>query len=131
MLSPAEAIAADDARVQRAYQHHLAVSSEFYVSTASDAQRSLGYVTHDSCPEPGDDVLHRPVPSEWQPTFVATALPEEETVDIVFFDFLIPDLVGAVNALQSGRVYSPADVRVYLDGLKANNLVAEYARLRW
>jgi hypothetical protein len=131
-LSPIEAIAADDARVQRAYHHHLAASAESYIATAGDDKHSLGYVTQDSCPELGDDVLHRPVPSEWQPTFVATELPaEEEVVDVVFFDFLIPDLVGAMNSLQKGREYSSADVRVYLDELKANNLVAEYAKLRW
>ncbi len=136
-LSASDAMAADDARVQRAYHAHLAAAAESYVSTLGGDKHSLGYVTQDSCPELGDDVLHRPVPSEWQPTFVATELPvgdeetEEEGVDVVFFDFLIPDLVGAMNALQSARVYSSGDVRVYLEQLKANNLVAEYAKLKW
>lgn len=75
------------------------------------------------------------MPGEWQPTFVATEFEEGEeeegVVDVVFFDFLIPDLVGAMNAVQSGKVYSSGDVRVYLKDLKANNLVAEYAKLRW
>jgi len=137
-LTAAQAMAADDAAVERRFHHHLAASAEGFVAAAGDDRRSLGYVTQDSCAGLGDDVLHRPVPSEWQPTFVATELAGGEgegegkdAVDVVFFDFLIPDLVSAMNAVQSARVYSSGDVRVYLQDLKANNLVAEYAKRRW
>ena len=100
---------------------------------------STGYVTQDRCPGLGDDTLHRPIPGVWQPTFVATDLPREEEgeeeaggeVDVVFFDFIQPDVLAALNHLQSGRVFSDKDVGLFVTGLSANTIMQEYALRAW
>ncbi|GAA5864272.1 hypothetical protein JCM8547_001314 [Rhodosporidiobolus lusitaniae] len=100
--------------------------------------RSEGYVTLDSCgssnpsEQLGDDTLHRPFRTARQPTFVATALQkEEEVVDVVFFDFITPDVLGALRVLdKSGRKYEVGDVRRYVD-ISANTLMETYAKRAW
>ncbi|GAA6063865.1 hypothetical protein JCM10212_003556 [Sporobolomyces blumeae] len=133
---------------------------------------SEGYVTLDSCgPERrGDDTLHVPFKVARQPTFVATRLPskaktdesgrqdersqgrddddwEEETrVDVVFFDFIQPDILSALNFLdqpiddsrqerrrrpREHKEWSEQDVRLYLDDLTANTLLETWAKKAW
>lgn len=101
-----------------------------------------GYVTKDACPGLGDDTLHKRLPHTSPPVFVATELPisgghwkmegEEEKVDIVFFDFIKPDILSALANLQNERNYTDADVELYLPTtLAANTLMQEYAIRAW
>jgi hypothetical protein len=111
---------------------------------------SEGYLTLDACggsdpaEQLGDDTAHRPFRSARQPVFVATSLPvalsvaeesegEEETVDVVFFDFITPDIISALNVLdrQSGRRYGLGDVEKYVEGISANTLMETYAKRAW
>ncbi|KAL8280258.1 hypothetical protein RQP46_007372 [Phenoliferia psychrophenolica] len=101
-------------------------------SPSSNSNLSVGYVTQDRCPGLGDDTLHRPIPAVWQPTFVATDLPsDDDTVDVVFFDFIQPDILSALNHLQHERTWSEKDVGLYVTGLSANTIMQEYATRAW
>ncbi|KWU42710.1 hypothetical protein RHOSPDRAFT_20722, partial [Rhodotorula sp. JG-1b] len=111
----------------------------------------------------GDDTLHRPFKSSWQPIFVATDFPppppppppssssssssagkKEDCVDVVFLDFIKPDILSALNVLSAGRrgeqgggggggggPWTEEDVEVYLKGITANTLMEEYAKRYW
>lgn len=80
-----------------------------------DGRASLGYVTIDACPGPGDDTVHTPVPfSADQPDYVA-AHPEpppdddEARVDVVFVDFILAPLLALLNDADGARTYTSAD----------------------
>ena len=80
-----------------------------------DGRASLGYVTIDACPGPGDDTVHTPVPfSADQPDYVA-AHPEpapdddDARVDVVFVDFILEPLVALLNDADGARTYASAD----------------------
>lgn len=114
----------------------------------------------------GDDTPHRPFRSSWQPIFVATELApppassgvsgseeEEDRVDVVFLDFIQPDVLAALNVLsgtaregtmtegeedpfssrqkKEKRRWTEKDVEVYLEGITANTLMEAYARRYW
>lgn len=123
----------------------------------------------------GDDTLHRPFRSSWQPIFVATDLPpplprstpderarrepldrsdhteddegRDDRIDVVFFDFIKPDILSALNVLSAsmslgakegsgpGRreqmTWTEDDVDVYIEGMTANTLMEEYAKRYW
>ncbi|GAA5873619.1 hypothetical protein JCM3774_004993 [Rhodotorula dairenensis] len=112
----------------------------------------------------GDDTLHRPFRSSWQPIFVATDLPpsltkkltsgpateegnagpdnddddDDRGVDVVFFDFIKPDILSALNVLgagskrqRHGAAWTEEDVEVYIEGTTANTLMEEYAKRYW
>ncbi|GAA6025510.1 hypothetical protein JCM8202_001976 [Rhodotorula sphaerocarpa] len=136
------------------------------------SQLSEGYVTLDppGCGDGeerfGDDTPHRPFRSSWQPIFVATELApppassgvsgseeEEDRVDVVFLDFIQPDVLAALNVLsgtaregtmtegeedpfssrqkKEKRRWTEKDVEVYLEGITANTLMEAYARRYW
>ncbi|GAA5973141.1 hypothetical protein JCM11641_006289 [Rhodosporidiobolus odoratus] len=114
-----------------------------------------GYVTLDACgpssnDDPaerwGDDTAHRPFRTARQPVFVSTALPpllspqtadaeDEETVDVVFFDFIQPDIVWALNTLsvreRRGERWNAGDVEKYVEWVSANSLFEVYAKREW
>ncbi|GAA5984914.1 hypothetical protein JCM10908_002448 [Rhodotorula pacifica] len=151
--------AADSARLEHAYRRSvLAVQERSFctLATSSDAPHwrmkrpSEGYVTLDppGCGEEedrfGDDTLHRPFKSAWQPVFVATDLPllrqagpeedddQDQRVDVVFFDFIKPDILSALNVLSGGAArWTEEDVKVYIEGMTANTLMEEYAKRYW
>ncbi|POY76504.1 calcineurin family phosphoesterase [Rhodotorula taiwanensis] len=172
------ALAADAAKLEHRYRRAaLAASSEdvrpFPAAVRAsrprkDRRPSEGYVTLDpagcasvggAAERYGDDTLHRPFKSSWQPVFVATALPpsvrpnsdldsglgsegeedDDDRVDVVFFDFIKLDILSALNALDLASTsastrqkrWSEEDVRVYLEGMTANTLMEQYARRYW
>lgn len=172
------ALAADAAKLEHRYRRAaLAASSEdvrpFPAAVRAarprkDRRPSEGYVTLDpagcasdggAAERYGDDTLHRPFKSSWQPVFVATALPpsvrpnsdldsglgsegeedDDDRVDVVFFDFIKLDILSALNALALASTsastrqkrWSEEDVRVYLEGMTANTLMEQYARRYW
>jgi hypothetical protein len=116
---------------------------------------TYGYVTYDSCPGTPDDTPHRPLPAFEIPDFVlshhpslppsssiplnhhqgfaSSALQEEEKeakVDLVFYEFIAPLVLRALNALQREKNYGMKDIEVYSE-LKANELLGEYAKIAW
>ena len=127
---------------------------------------SEGYVTLDSCNDLGDDILHTPYRVARQPVFVSTHLPpprsprrsslndenlkeDEGYVDVVFFDFIKPDILSALNWLsqpssqgQDGsspsidsqerkEKWGDEDVGKYMDDLTANTLLETWAKRAW
>lgn len=150
---------AESARLEHIYRQSLVHAQAAFEASDSRGDKSAhltpGYVTLDRCDDLGDDTLHRPLPATWQPIFVSTAFPEprwrptsfdeeqktqkpaqeqheaEEVLDVVFFDFIQPDILSALNTLQDVREYTPADVQLYVDSLSANTLMQEYALRKW
>lgn len=135
-----------DLRTEHLHRRALARSYDTFMEqqlleTSTPIPQSPGYVTLDACDDLGDDTLHRPLPASWQPIFVSTQFPEarwrpahedEERLDVVFFDFIQPDILAALNYLQDEREYSMDDVRLYIEtGLSANTLMQEYATREW
>ncbi|KAH8926096.1 hypothetical protein BT69DRAFT_1239417 [Atractiella rhizophila] len=99
-----------------------------------DSSKDLtdGYVTFDSCPGLGDDIKHRPIPVVPQPDFAATALPPTtEPVDIVFFDFIWPDILATLNKLQNKKTYTFNDILHYNATVRSHTLLKEYASFAW
>ncbi|GAA5903379.1 Smn1p [Sporobolomyces salmoneus] len=150
-LSPDELISAESAHLEHARRRSLLKASESSLSSSSSRggrwrmnPLSEGYVTLDSCghssqEELGDDTLHSPFRVSRQPIFVSTSLPpkeeKEEVVDVVFFDFIQPDIVSALNWLnqddEKGRKWSVEDVGKYMEELTANTLLETWAKRAW
>lgn len=56
---------------------------------------------------------------------------KSEKTALVFYEFISPLIIKALNALQDEKVYNQkADVGVW-SPLKANELLGEYARMEW
>ncbi|KAI0695211.1 Metallo-dependent phosphatase-like protein [Cerioporus squamosus] len=95
---------------------------------------TLGYVTSDSCPGVGDDVIHSPLPFFSSPDFIGTDAPsglsDDTPIDLVFVDFIESQLLEILNGLQSDKVYSSADVQPYTDVL-ASAVLGIYAEKYW
>lgn len=105
-------------------------------STLLDGRSSLGYVTIDDCPEPGDDTLHTPVPySADQPDYVAAnPVPEpvndEVLVDVVFVDFILKPLVALLNAGDGRRTYTMEEAQRW-GNVSTQWLYPLYAEKAW
>jgi hypothetical protein len=83
---------------------------------------TLGYVTNDSCPGVGDDTLHAPLPFHSIPDFIGSAPPsvaDDTPIDLVFADFVQPQLLSILNAIQTSKNYT---VCVPSSGLLSRNL---------
>ncbi|KAI0753174.1 Metallo-dependent phosphatase-like protein [Daedaleopsis nitida] len=95
---------------------------------------TIGYVTHDSCPGLGDDVIHSPLPFFSSPDFIGTDAPDgladDAPVDLVFVDFIETQLLQILNGLQTAKTYAQADVLPYTDVL-ANAVLGLYAQQYW
>ncbi|OBZ69887.1 Uncharacterized protein PB2B2.06c [Grifola frondosa] len=81
---------------------------------------TLGYVTYDSCPGVGDDVLHTPLPFFDTPDFIGSNNPDvsnDTPIDLVFVDFIEDQLLGILNSVQTAKTYTTADVSSYTDVL--------------
>ncbi|GAA5849619.1 hypothetical protein JCM5353_004409 [Sporobolomyces roseus] len=145
-LTRDQLISAESAHLEHSRRQSLLRSSESTSSIFGDLSKggkwkmkpsSEGYVTLDSCgpDELGDDTLHTPFKVSRQPIFVSTALSkEEEAVDVVFFDFIQPDILSALNYLdegKSGKTWGAEDVEVYVEDLTANTLLETWAKRAW
>ncbi|RPD57973.1 hypothetical protein L226DRAFT_492978 [Lentinus tigrinus ALCF2SS1-7] len=95
---------------------------------------TLGYVTSDSCPGVGDDVIHSPLPFFSSPDFIGTDAPsglaDDTPIDLVFVDFIESQLLEILNGLQSDKVYTTADVLQYTNVL-ASAVLGIYAQQYW
>jgi 2',3'-cyclic-nucleotide 2'-phosphodiesterase (5'-nucleotidase family) len=92
-----------------------------------------GYTTKDDAGEDGDDTLHSPVSFYRVPNCIQTNVgisePEPETVDMIFLDFIQPWILQAL--LISGREYTPADAKTYMNGTSMIQLLVEWIGENW
>jgi len=103
------------------------------VERRTAANLTLGYVTSDACPGVGDDILHAPLPFFRSPSFIGSVPPSvsgDTPIDLVFTDFIEPQLLGILNTLQTSREYTSADVQLYSPVL-ATEALGLYAQKAW
>ncbi|KAJ7094369.1 Metallo-dependent phosphatase-like protein [Mycena epipterygia] len=124
--------------VEQGYMDWLEVMHRQYYArptVAAQDKLTLGYVTTDSCPDVGDDVPHTPLPVYPIPDFIASRTPDvggdpDAAVDLIFVDFIRAQLIRTLNAVQTTRVYSLADTRVY-SPVMTNEVLGMYAQAAW
>ncbi|GLB37901.1 putative ser thr protein phosphatase [Lyophyllum shimeji] len=103
------------------------------VERRASANQTLGYVTHDSCPGVGDDVLHAPLPFNPVPSFIGSNAPNataDTPIDLVFVDFIESQLLGILNTVQTTKTYTKDDVSQYSPFL-TNQVLGIYAQNAW
>ncbi|KAK0202998.1 Metallo-dependent phosphatase-like protein [Desarmillaria ectypa] len=94
---------------------------------------TLGYVTTDSCPGVGDDIIHTPLPFYSIPDFVGSIPPDvskDTLIDFVFVDFVVDQVVETLNIVQSDKEYTSGDVETY-STLQTNEVLGIYAQFAW
>ncbi|KAF8952193.1 Metallo-dependent phosphatase-like protein [Flammula alnicola] len=104
------------------------------IARRAAANLTLGYVTTDSCPGVGDDVLHAPLPFFSTPDFIGSippTVPATDTpIDLVFVDFISSQLLQILNSVQSAKVFTNADVQSY-SPILANEALGLFAQSAW
>ena len=95
-----------------------------------------GYTTTDDFGIDGDDTVHAQIPNYPQPNdFQANASfptdgPTPARVDLVFLDFIAPDILAALG--QLGEKYSTKEVQYYLPAnFTTNSYLPIYAKAKW
>ena len=95
-----------------------------------------GYTTTDDFGKDGDDTPHSTIPSYRQPSVIQAnaSFPADGStptaVDLVFLDFIAPNVVSALNGV--GAKYSASDVAYYLPRqFTTNSYLPAYAKLKW
>ncbi|KAJ3484948.1 hypothetical protein NLI96_g5291 [Meripilus lineatus] len=94
---------------------------------------TLGYVTQDSCPGIGDDVVHAPLPFFSSPDFIGSTPPnvsDDTPIDLVFVDFIEKQLLQILNTVQTTKNYTITDVQTYSPVL-SNAVLGVYAQQAW
>ncbi|KAK0189115.1 Metallo-dependent phosphatase-like protein [Armillaria mellea] len=94
---------------------------------------TLGYVTKDSCPGVGDDVIHTPLPFYSVPDFIGSTSPDvsnDTLIDFVFVDFVVDQVVETLNIVQSDKEYTSSDVATY-STLEISDVLGMYAQFAW
>ncbi|KAK7039002.1 hypothetical protein VNI00_010394 [Paramarasmius palmivorus] len=95
---------------------------------------TLGYVTTDACPGVGDDIPHAPMEVFSLPNYIASNPPDvsdpDTPIDFVFSDFVQPTVLSALNALQTEKQYTNADVSSYSPVL-FNGVLGLFAQQAW
>ncbi|KAK0497261.1 Metallo-dependent phosphatase-like protein [Armillaria luteobubalina] len=94
---------------------------------------TLGYVTTDSCPGVGDDIIHTPLPFYSIPDFVGSIPPDvsnDTLIDFVFVDYVVDQVVETLNIVQSDKEYTSDDVGTY-STVQTNEVMGIYAQYAW
>ncbi|EPQ55273.1 Metallo-dependent phosphatase [Gloeophyllum trabeum ATCC 11539] len=95
---------------------------------------TLGYVTHDSCPGIGDDTYHTPLAYYDTPDFIGSDAPANisasDPIDLVFVSFNADQVLETLNALQTEKNYTRADMSSYTPIL-SNEVLGLYAERAW
>ena len=101
-----------------------------------DTTLTPGYTTKDDFGTDGDDTVHSTIPFYYQPNdFQANAsFPTDgstpSTVDLIFLDFIAPNVLAALNT--SGVTYTPSQVSYYLPTtFDTHAYLPAYAQLAW
>ncbi|KAF9529762.1 Metallo-dependent phosphatase-like protein [Crepidotus variabilis] len=120
--------------VNAAYRRWLKEMASRDQVEANARDLTLGYVTKDSCPGIGDDTPHTPLPYHDVPEYISStpppSLPDNATVDLVFVDFFVKNIVSVLNQLQRETIYTVDDAKLYSDVL-SNEVWTIYARHKW
>jgi len=103
---------------------------------STSTPQTPGYTTTDDFGKDGDDTPHSTIPSYRQPSVIQAnaSFPADGStptaVDLVFLDFIAPNVVSALNSV--GAKYSASDVAYYLPRLfTTNSYLPAYAKLKW
>lgn len=95
-----------------------------------------GYITTDDFGTDGDDTAHSKIPNYSQPNaFQANAsFPTDgsnpTTVDLVFYDFIQPNILTALKSLEA--TFASSDVQTYMPkSFTSNSVLPTYAKLAW
>jgi hypothetical protein len=95
-----------------------------------------GYITTDDFGTDGDDTVHNKIPNYSQPNaFQANAsFPTDgstpATVDLVFYDFIQPNILTALKSIGAALVSS--DVQTYMPkSFTSNSVLPAYAKSTW
>ncbi|KAK1231791.1 hypothetical protein PQX77_005083 [Marasmius sp. AFHP31] len=105
----------------------------FQMKRESDQNLTLGYVTQDACPGVGDDIPHTPMEVFPLPDNISSQPPKvsnDTLVDFVFSDFIQPDVLEALNAVQDDKEFTDADVDSYSPFL-FDAVLGLYAQQAW
>ncbi|KAK0544959.1 hypothetical protein OC845_005335 [Tilletia horrida] len=101
------------------------------------AAATLGYVTTDDFGNDGDDTVHTAIPYVAQPDYVASPLTGNTTavdpttpVDVVFVDFIEPNVITILNGLQTNVKYDTSMVQPY-NSLTTQDLYPLFAQAKW
>ena len=106
-------------------------------SISKDKKPSLtpGYTTSDDAGDDGDDTLHEPITFYDVPPCFETRVnvdedaEPEETVDVVYLEFIQPWMLAALRFL--GAEYEDKDTRPYLQEKSFTALIQEWVRENW
>ncbi|KAL1672005.1 Metallo-dependent phosphatase-like protein [Schizophyllum commune] len=103
-------------------------------------EKSIGYVTRDSCPGTGDDTEHEPLESYELPDFIQSnvtvngtafdGISDDTLIDFVFVDFIDDQIVETLNSITGEEKFSVDDLASYSPVL-TNELLGFYAQLAW
>jgi hypothetical protein len=86
-----------------------------------------------SCPGNGDDTPHAPLPFFSPPIFISSTppnVPGDTPIDLVFIDFIQPQVLQTLNQVQAVKNYTTADVQVY-SPLLASQTLGVFAQEKW
>ncbi|KAI0321945.1 5'-nucleotidase, partial [Amylostereum chailletii] len=120
--------------VETRYRRWLAdMAARGTLARRDAANLTLGYVTNDSCPGVGDDTPHLALPHFDTPDFFGSSPPnvaDDAPIDLVFTDFEQGQVLDVLNALQSERVFTAADVASY-SPILIDAVVGVFAKEAW
>ncbi|KAL0564807.1 hypothetical protein V5O48_017229 [Marasmius crinis-equi] len=119
--------------LEEMYRKYVDEQSVMRRTAGQDQDPSLGYVTQDACPGVGDDIPHTPFQVFPLPDNISSQPPKvsnDTLIDFVFSDFIQPDVLEALNGVQSDKTYTDADVSSYSPFL-FNVVLGLYAQQAW
>jgi len=133
-LNDRDAILYGRGNIDREFQRWLEeMDRRSHLENRAAPNLTLGYVTQDSCPGVGDDVLHTPLPFFSTPDFIASrppAVSDDTLIDLVFVDFIETQLLGILNSAQKNKTFTSADAKSYSPVL-ANAALGLFAQGNW
>jgi hypothetical protein len=95
-----------------------------------------GYITTDDFGTDGDDTVHSEIPNFSIPNAIQgnASFPTDgstpKTVDLVFYDFIQPTILTALNSV--GGAFAKSDVQTYMPkNFTSNSVLPTYAKLAW
>lgn len=102
-----------------------------------DVELTPGYTTVDDLDDKGDDTVHSPLDYYRVPNAIQANvgwggrkdLGDDDTVDVVFLDFVQPWIVIALRFL--GQKVEEADVETYLEGKGFTTMIEEWVQENW
>ena len=121
-------------------QDYVASSTQNQHTTdPEDPPLTPGYTTHDDAGDDGDDTIHSEISHYQIPNCIESRVninedqnsheSQEETVDVVFLDFIQPWMLEALRML--GAEYTSEDTIPYAGGRSFTEMIAEWVSENW